>query len=108
MAGLGTISMQAANDAVEIRSQRFVAWTRFHPPASHNIRSRLVHSGPGKTSGRPKSRLLQQPLGLAVRRMHLTMRPDSALRTRDGRIVDDAIAIHREIDHAIGRLKEVR
>lgn len=68
----------------------------------------LSIQAPEKPQAVPNRDFSSGVLGLAVRRMHLTMRPDSALRTRDGRIVDDAIAIHREIDHAIGRLKEVR
>jgi hypothetical protein len=38
--------------------------------------------------------------------MPLGMRPDSALRTSCGGVVNDAITIDRKIDHAVGRLKE--
>ena len=37
-------------------------------------------------------------LGLVGRRMHVAMRSDPALRSRGGRVVDDAVAIDSEID----------
>ena len=45
-------------------------------------------------------------LRLAVRGMFLAMRTDRALRPGRCRIVDDAVSINGEVDHAVPRLEK--